>query len=65
MYLLYNETNGVGFSQHLQLQWLELNEDANKVLPSCVQENGNILYLLGETKSEFGASLYMKKCMEK
>ena len=27
-----------------------VNEDANKVLPSCVQENGNILYLLGETK---------------
>ena len=38
-----------------------VNDDANKVLPSCVQENGNILYLLGETKGEFGGSLYLKK----
>ena len=58
---LYNETNGVGVFPTPSIAMVGVNEDANKVLPSCVQENGNILYILGETKSEFGASLYMKK----
>jgi phosphoribosylformylglycinamidine synthase len=38
-----------------------INDDANKVLPSCVQTEGNVLYILGDTQSEFGGSLYMKK----
>jgi len=38
-----------------------INDDANKVLPSCVQSEGNTLYILGDTKGEFGGSLYMKK----
>ena len=58
---LYNETNGVGVFPTPSIAMVGINEDANKVLPSALQENGNILYLLGETKSEFGASLYMKK----
>ena len=58
---LYNETNGVGVFPTPSIAMVGVNEDANKVLPSCVQENGNMLYLLGETKSEFGGSLYMKK----
>ena len=58
---LYNETNGVGVFPTPSIAMVGINEDANKILPSCVQENGNILYILGETKSEFGASLYMKK----
>ncbi len=58
---LYNETNGVGVFPTPAIAMVGVNDDANKSLPSCVQEEGNILYLLGETKGEFGASLYMKK----
>jgi phosphoribosylformylglycinamidine synthase len=58
---LYNETNGVGVFPTPAIAMVGVNDDANKSLPSSVQENGNILFLLGETKGEFGASLYMKK----
>ena len=58
---LYNETNGVGVFPTPSIAMVGVNDDANKVLPSCVQASGNVLYILGETKSEFGGSLYMKK----
>lgn len=58
---LYNETNGVGVFPTPAIATVGVNDDANKVLSSCVQEEGNVLFLLGETKSEFGGSLYMKK----
>jgi phosphoribosylformylglycinamidine synthase len=58
---LYNETNGVGVFPTPAIAMVGVNEDANKVLPSSFQEEGNIVYLLGDTKSEFGASLYLKK----
>ncbi|HKM19452.1 MAG TPA: hypothetical protein VJY14_05260, partial [Aliarcobacter sp.] len=35
------------------------------MLPSKFQANGNILYLLGDTYSEFGGSLYLKKFYRK
>ena len=62
---LYNETNGVGVFPTPAIAMVGVNDDANKVLPSCVQEEGNVLLLLGDTKSEFGASLYMKKMYDK
>lgn len=58
---LYNETNGVGVYPTPSIAMVGINEDANNVLPSKLQEDGNILYLLGETASEFGGSLYLKK----
>jgi phosphoribosylformylglycinamidine synthase len=58
---LYNETNGVGVFPTPAIAMVGLNDDANKVLPSCFQEDGSVLFILGETKSEFGGSLYMKK----
>ncbi len=58
---LYNETNGVGVFPTPAIATVGLNDDMNKVLPSCVQKNGSTLYILGETKPEFGGSLYMKK----
>ena len=58
---LYNETNGVGVFPTPAIAMVGVNEDANKVLPSSFQEEGNSVYLLGDTKSEFGASLYLKK----
>lgn len=58
---LYNETNGVSVFPTPAIATVGLNDDMNKVLPSSVQKDGSTLYLLGETKSEFGGSLYMKK----
>jgi phosphoribosylformylglycinamidine synthase len=58
---LYNETNGVSVFPTPSIAMVGVNEDAQNVLPSKLQANGNILYLLGETSSEFGGSLYLKK----
>ncbi|MGD9554338.1 MAG: phosphoribosylformylglycinamidine synthase subunit PurL [Arcobacteraceae bacterium] len=58
---LYNETNGVGVFPTPSIAMVGVNEDANKVLPSAFQKNGSTIYLLGETKPEFGGSLFMKK----
>eukprot|EP01029_Cantina_marsupialis_P008432 TRINITY_DN199922_c0_g1_i1.p1 TRINITY_DN199922_c0_g1~~TRINITY_DN199922_c0_g1_i1.p1 ORF type:complete len:738 (+),score=223.20 TRINITY_DN199922_c0_g1_i1:223-2436(+) len=62
---LYNETNGVGVFPTPAIAMVGVNDDANKVLPSSFQEDGNFVYLLGETKSEFGGSLYMKRFYDK
>lgn len=58
---LYNETNGVSVFPTPSIAMVGVNEDASNVLPAKLQENGNILYLLGDTYSEFGGSLYLKK----
>lgn len=58
---LYNETNGVGVFPTPAIAMVGLNDDAKKSLPSSFQEDGNYVYILGETKSEFGGSLYLKK----
>ncbi|WP_320034768.1 phosphoribosylformylglycinamidine synthase subunit PurL [Halarcobacter sp.] len=58
---LYNETNGVGVFPTPAIAMVGVNDDANKVLPSSFQEEGNVVYILGDTKSEFGGSLYLKK----
>jgi phosphoribosylformylglycinamidine synthase len=58
---LYNETNGVGVFPTPSIATVGVNDDMNKVLPSSLQEVGNKLYILGDTKSEFGGSLYLKK----
>jgi phosphoribosylformylglycinamidine synthase len=38
-----------------------LNDDQNKVLPSAFRKEGSKIVLLGETKGEFGGSLYIKE----
>ena len=58
---LYNETNGVSVFPTPSIAMVGVNEDAQNVLPSKLQESGNVLYLLGDTYSEFGGSLYLKK----
>jgi len=62
---LYNETNGVGVFPTPSIATVGVNDDMNNVLPSCIQHNGSTLYILGDTKSEFGGSLYMKKIYDK
>ena len=58
---LYNETNGVSVFPTPAIATVGVNDDMNKVLPSYFQKSGSTLYILGDTKSEFGGSLYMKK----
>ena len=62
---LYNETNGVGVFPTPAIVMVGLNDDANKTLPSSFQKEGASLYLIGETKSDFGGSLYMKELFGK
>jgi phosphoribosylformylglycinamidine synthase len=57
---LYNETNGVSVFPTPAIAMVGLNDDENKVLPSAFQEKGSQLLLVGETKGEFGGSLYIK-----
>jgi len=57
---LYNETNGVSVFPTPAIAMVGLNEDENKVLPSIFQEEGSQILLIGETKGEFGGSLYIK-----
>ena len=57
---LYNETNGVSVFPTPAIAMVGLNEDENKILPSAFQKEGNLVLLVGETKGEFGGSLYIK-----
>jgi len=58
---LYNETEGVSVFPTPSIATVGVNDDQNKVLMSSFQKKGNLLYLVGETKHEFGGSLYMKE----
>jgi len=58
---LYNETNGVGVFPTPSIATVGVNDDENNVLMSSFQNDGTALYLVGESKSEFGGSLYMKE----
>ena len=58
---LYNETNGVSVFPTPSIATVGVNDDQNNVLMSSFQTEGNALYLVGESKSEFGGSLYMKE----
>ena len=58
---LYNETNGKSVFPTPSIAMVGVNEDQHKVLMSAFQKEGNVLYLVGESRSEFGGSLYMKE----
>jgi len=58
---LYNETNGVSVFPTPSIATVGVNDDQNNVLMSSFQAVGNTLYLVGESASEFGGSLYMKE----
>ncbi|MDF1874328.1 phosphoribosylformylglycinamidine synthase subunit PurL [Sulfurimonas sp. SAG-AH-194-I05] len=58
---LYNETNGISVFPTPSIATVGVNDDQNNVLMSSFQAQGNALYLVGESKSEFGGSLYMKE----
>lgn len=58
---LYNETNGISVFPTPSIATVGVNDDQNNVLMSSFQNAGNALYLVGESMSEFGGSLYMKE----
>ncbi len=58
---LYNETNAEGIFPTPAIVMVGVNEKAEKTLPSFFQKEGSAIYLLGETKSEFGGSLLLKE----
>ena len=58
---LYNETDKISVFPTPSIATVGVNDDQDKVLMSSFQKDGNILYLVGDTKTEFGGSLYMKE----
>lgn len=58
---LYNETNGISVYPTPAIVMVGLNDDASKVLKSSFTAVGNDLLLIGQTKGEFGGSLYIKE----
>jgi len=62
---LYNETNGISVFPTPSIATVGVNDDQNNVLMSSFQGEGNALYLVGESQSEFGGSLYMKEICHK
>ncbi len=59
---LYNESNGESIFPTPEIAMVGAGD---KCRSSKLSSEGNLIYLLGETKSEFGASLYMKKFYNK
>lgn len=58
---LYNETAGVSIFPTPVIGVVGVNNNVDKVLKSSFSSDGNALYLVGNTESEFGGSLYMKE----
>ncbi len=58
---LYNETNGEGIYPTPAIVMVGVNEDANKTIPSFFQKENSSIYLIGDTKSDFGGSLLLKE----
>ena len=57
---LYNETNGVSVYPTPAIAMVGLNDNAENVLPSSFQQDNSEILLIGDTKGEFGGSLYIK-----
>jgi phosphoribosylformylglycinamidine synthase len=57
---LYNETDGKAIYPTPVLGVVGLIEDAEKVLGRAFRENGDHIFLLGETRHELGGSEYLK-----
>jgi len=62
---LYNETDGVSVFPTPSIATVGVIDDASKTLSSHFQKIGSSIYIVGETKSEFGGSLYLKELYNK
>lgn len=58
---LNNETDSIGIYPTTAIATVGLLEDQNKVLSSVFQGQNNYIYMIGDTYSEFGGSLYLKE----
>ncbi len=57
---LYNETNGVSIYPTPSIAMVGRIDEPKKIINSKLKKEGNSLYLIGKTRSEFGGSLYLK-----
>ena len=57
---LYNETDGSAIYPTPVIGVVGLLEDASKVLTASFKEEGDIVYLLGETREDLGGSEFLK-----
>jgi phosphoribosylformylglycinamidine synthase len=55
---LYNETNGQSVHPTPAIATVGVNEDAQRVLPSAFQAEGDAVLLIGQSRGVFGGSLY-------
>ncbi len=56
---LYNETDGVSVQPTPAIVMVGVGDNQNAMLPSVFSKDGGAIYLVGETKGEFGGSLYL------
>lgn len=57
---LYNETNGNSVFPTPSIAMVGVHDNNENILTAEFKKDGNVVYLIGETGFEFGASLYMK-----
>ncbi|GHV08795.1 phosphoribosylformylglycinamidine synthase subunit PurL [Campylobacterota bacterium] len=57
---LYNETNGCSIFPTPAIAAVGVLDDPKKLLTAPFKAVGDLVYLLGDTRGEFGGSLYMK-----
>ena len=57
---LYNETDGAAIYPTVVIGVVGLLEDASKVLTACFKDEGDVVYLLGETREDLGGSEFLK-----
>ncbi len=62
---LYNETNGTSVFPTPAIAMVGVNDNQKAVLASCFQQEENHILLIGDTKMEFGGSLYIKELFGK
>jgi phosphoribosylformylglycinamidine synthase len=58
---LYNETDGVSVLPTPTIAMVGLLDSYEDVLPSFFQKSGSLIYIIGDTSSDFGGSLYLKE----
>ena len=57
---LYNETNKVSIFPTPSIAMVGVIDNPEKIINSKLKKDGNSLYLIGNTKKDFGGSLYLK-----
>ena len=62
---LYNETDSIGIFPTPTVVMVGVSENSDKIIPNFFQKENTLVLLVGETKSEFGGSLYFKELHDK